>query len=358
MKTKLFTIVLAFIYVNAFTQITVTDNDIIDVGDIVYQAIDTVPGTAITPGVAGANQTWDFSSLQVMDQDDIEFISPSGTPYASMHPTANICVEDDGEYIYLEKTSSGVSIIGFDAVPYQLLIAPLPLVYGNTLTIGPDVLMDSVMPNMFVPDSLAMLLTMGQAQTIDSINIKVTRDANFDVDAYGSVIIPMGTYDALRLKSEATTTTEYYVYCTDTLLGVNSGWFSATALMPNEVESEASYQWWTNNPAVKFILAEISVDSAGNVGKVNFSTSAPTAIAELDADKFNIYPIPTAEKLTIDAQINAVTNLELVDVSGKIILNKAFTQTTNLDLSQISSGIYYLNLSTNEGRLTKKIIVE
>ena len=64
MKTRLFTVILTFITIHAFSQITVTDNDIIDIGDNIYEAIDDVSGSAIQIGPGGANQTWDFSFLQ------------------------------------------------------------------------------------------------------------------------------------------------------------------------------------------------------------------------------------------------------------------------------------------------------
>ena len=60
MKTKIFTIALAFITLNAFSQITVTDNDVVDVGDVIYQAYDSNSVNAINIGNIGTNQTWDF----------------------------------------------------------------------------------------------------------------------------------------------------------------------------------------------------------------------------------------------------------------------------------------------------------
>ena len=76
MKTKIFTIALAFITLNAFSQITVTDNDVVDVGDVIYQAYDSNSVNAINIGSIGTNQTWDFSSLQESSINELFFISP------------------------------------------------------------------------------------------------------------------------------------------------------------------------------------------------------------------------------------------------------------------------------------------
>ena len=69
-RIKLFIIALTLLGSNTFAQITVTDTDLIGVGDIIYQANDTLPGSTITPGNAGANQTWDFSTT--LNKDAVE----------------------------------------------------------------------------------------------------------------------------------------------------------------------------------------------------------------------------------------------------------------------------------------------
>ena len=360
MRTKLFTIALMFISMNMSAQITVTDADLVDIGDVIYQATDSTPSNTITIGNAGANQTWDFSALQVLEYDTTEFVDPAGTPFASAHPSANLCIEEDNQYVYIEKNTSSFSVVGFDAVPYSFLVAPLPLVYGSSVSIPSSVLIDSVMPNIFFPDSFALFLTMGQAQTIDSIKIVMSLGSDVNVDAFGSIIIPMGTFDALRVKNDIVTTTEYFAYCTDTLFNINSGWVSASALMPPTTEVQSSYQWWTNDVAAKFFLVQIEVDSIGGIDVVEFlhTPSFPSSVTNLSTGNFNAYPIPTTYSLTVDAKNNELTTLNLVDVKGKLIVNKQFTTSIDLDLSQIAKGIYYLNLNNNEGKSTKKIIVE
>ena len=360
MKKTLFTLSLSFCTLFSFSQITVTDSDIASVGDVIYQAVDTLPSSSIQPGNAGPNQSWDFSSLQVMELDQTEFISPVGTPYAFMYPSANLCAElDDGEYMYIEKTASGINILGFDAFQYGITILPLPLVYGGVTTYGPDLLMDSVLPNFFFPDSLAFMLTNFQAHKIDSINIKVTSETEFNVDAYGNVTIPMGTYDALRVESSATTTTEYYAYCTDTLFGTNSGWYSAALFAPNEVETEQGYQWWTNDPSIKFMLVQMSVDPYyGYVDAVDFMTSPSTNLLELDNNEFSVYPIPASYYINIVGEKGVHANLFLIDNRGKIVAQKDFNSETKLNLSNLSKGVYFIQIKTEDGVLTKKINVQ
>ena len=106
MKLILFGTLMIFFTLNTFSQITVTDNDIIDVGDILYEALDTISGNTIQIGSAGANQTWDFSALQQNMVNSIEYLDPSATPFGFLYPTSNICTNEDGEYQYFTKSSN------------------------------------------------------------------------------------------------------------------------------------------------------------------------------------------------------------------------------------------------------------
>jgi hypothetical protein len=358
MKTKLFTITLAFISVNVLAQITVTDSDIISVGDIVYQAVDTMPSNLITIGNSGSNQTWDFSSLQNMQVDIIEAVSPVGTTYEGTHPNANICVEIDDELMYLNKSSAGLEIIGYGNVPLNRLMIPLPLVYGLNQQSGPNTVMDSVFSNMFLPDSLAPFIGANPSfNQIDSLKVKVVTTSNFNVDAWGDITIPMGTYDALRMKVEETNTTEFFTYCSAS--GIGGSWFSAPNFFPIETETINRYQWWSNDPTVKFMLAELEMDSLNNsVEFVTFLTDAQAlAVNDLLSNSVSVFPNPTSDKIIIDTDFNNC-NYELVDGKGSIITSDNFNYSTEIDLSKNAKGIYFLKLKIQNEIITKKIIID
>ena len=71
-------------------QITITDSDLISVGDIIEQVDDISPNSTINVGTAGANKFWDFSSLQIVGSYTQECISPSSTPYSVVYPNSNV----------------------------------------------------------------------------------------------------------------------------------------------------------------------------------------------------------------------------------------------------------------------------
>jgi len=362
MKIKLLAVSLGFVSMNMSAQITVLDTDLISIGDVIYQATDTMPSSVISVGNTGPNQNWDFSALQEMEIETIEVVAPVGTLYGSMYPNANLCVEMDDDLLYLDKSSTGVVAVGIADLPVNnVMLIPLPLTFGLTYQDGPNTITDSVFVNTG-PFSINNMLTTSISTNplhdqIDSLKFKVVITKDFNVDAWGNVKIPLGNYDALRMQVEETTTTDYYAYCSEG--GLGGGWFSAQALAPIQTEISMRYEWWSNDPVVKFMLAELQVDNSGNVEGASFLIAPPAAsVSNLLVTNFNVYPIPATSILTVDAQNNELTSLELVDLNGKVIFKNEFAQSTSLDISQISKGIYFLNLQTFEGDFVKQIIIE
>jgi hypothetical protein len=78
---------------------------------------------------------------------------------------------------------------------------------------------------------------------------------------------------------------------------------------------------------------------------------------------FSVYPNPNNG--TFNIQFKSIVtdfNVEVFDVTGKVIYNNQFNQNSDLvkeiKLNQISKGVYFMNIKTNEGLITKKIIIE
>jgi hypothetical protein len=251
-------------------------------------------------------------------------------------------------------------MIGYDNVPLNMLMIPLPLTYNLIYLDGPNTIMDSVLVNIGLFDnSLAPVISLNPLHDqIDSLKINATITSNFNVDAWGNVTIPLGSYDALRLKVEEATTTQFSVYCSAG--GLAGGWFSAETFFPIETEIANRYQWWSNDPLVKFMIAELEMDSlSNNVEFVTFlTTPQANSASNLESVKVNVYPNPTSKDLMIITDlINC--SYSLTDVKGSKLLRNEFNNSTIIDLSSYSSGTYLLQIYTEEGNVTtKRVVVE
>jgi hypothetical protein len=112
-----------------------------------------------------------------------------------------------------------------------------------------------------------------------------------------------------------------------------------------------TYEVTDGRPAGGVVIASGSVDSEDF--KTNFSTGAQvwTGIKEV-SEKFNIYPNPVNDVLTIDGDYTSAT---IYDVFGKVILT--INNQNTIDVTDLSSGVYFININTNNATTVKKITI-
>lgn len=72
----------------------------------------------------------------------------------------------------------------------------------------------------------------------------------------------------------------------------------------------------------------------------------------------SVYPNPTSGIITVTNDANARNTIVITDVTGKNILTTASTTNEVIDLSSFGAGIYFVNVSNENGRIVKKIIVD
>ena len=78
---------------------------------------------------------------------------------------------------------------------------------------------------------------------------------------------------------------------------------------------------------------------------------------EKNISNFNIYPNPTNESFNIDIDANNQLNIEIYDISGKLLLSSKTTK--NINISSLNSGIYFVKInSDNEIYNIKKLIIQ
>lgn len=115
----------------------------------------------------------------------------------------------------------------------------------------------------------------------------------------------------------------------------------------------------TNNPLGKL---DIDVQNLHSIYNSTLNQCLTTSIKEQNSqNQFTVAPNPTIGILNINcgSKHNAV-KIEIIDALGKVLVSedyKEFSQ-TSLDLSYLSSGIYFLKLSAGQNILVKKIVKE
>ena len=103
-----------------------------------------------------------------------------------------------------------------------------------------------------------------------------------------------------------------------------------------------------------------------NTSRSNPSTTKTVGMYELTNNPFplNVFPNPNTGLFTLDMKLNAPTgvSIDLHRIDGKLILAEQITAKGNfekqIDLSDHPKGIYYLQVVTERGVATKKVVYQ
>ena len=84
-----------------------------------------------------------------------------------------------------------------------------------------------------------------------------------------------------------------------------------------------------------------------------FDPPVINAITELNSSThFSVYPNPAKNTLTIDGDYTSAT---IYNVFGKVVLTTDYQNT--IDVTDLSNGVYFININTNKGYIIKKITI-
>ena len=76
-------------------------------------------------------------------------------------------------------------------------------------------------------------------------------------------------------------------------------------------------------------------------------------------DNYKIYPNPAHDSITINSENGPVLGVRIFDVSGREVFNqKANAANVSFDISDLPSGVYLINVTTNKGENIDKLVIE
>jgi hypothetical protein len=73
---------------------------------------------------------------------------------------------------------------------------------------------------------------------------------------------------------------------------------------------------------------------------------------------FSVYPNPANDVVNISNSTSAIiSNVEMTDLNGRVVKNITLNATEGqINISDLSTGVYMMNVSSDQGTSTKKII--
>jgi len=83
-----------------------------------------------------------------------------------------------------------------------------------------------------------------------------------------------------------------------------------------------------------------------------------SSIEEIANSGITVYPNPTSSELHVESHIAGIGNIEIFDVTGKSVatVKKGNLPTTTLNISHLPAGVYFLQIQTGTGVVTKKVV--
>lgn len=350
MKKQLLTILSfgAFFVSNA--QITITQADIAPVGFQIFRGTDTTfTETPIGPG--GANMSWDFSGILDDTGDTLNLVDPNTLPAFGQFPTSNLGIVFNGATAYTELSANDLRIIGQAIVlqgqSYPIAVSPAEKIIDFPANYG----------DAYTDSSVAFGQFEYTAQPgIDSVRVKSTKVKQVSIDAWGSLIIPFGTFNVIRIKEEINQKDTIDIHTSGFPPFVPPSWsnFQAT----EDISTHFSY--WANG--IGFPVME--VDSLVATGEVNVTWLLQTPQVGLNEFTKNtdtkVFPNPASDNVFIRLGKNTEVLVEIYDLQGKLVQQvNSKGAVVQVNVSKLEKGLYVYKVTANDGSYASqgKIVV-
>jgi hypothetical protein len=300
----------------------------------------TNPVVHIGP-VSSAAQTWDFRSYSFDPFNTVEFIAPSAAPHLTSFPQTNVVLKQSDD-------ASPTNVF-----QYNRLTDTEYLCLGT----GNDSDTNLVVYNPPLPQ-LKIPMTLGTSWTYTGLphspypGITTQNSCKYTVDAFGTLRLPVGDFQALRLRAE---------YLTDTRTSISSS-----------LSKGLAYHFFTKNLDWVYVYADTNdigkqdVQTTGIGYQVSSNTNAVESrhTSEQSFDLRN-YPNPFSRQTTISFQLAASghVTLKIYDALGRPVRTLVDgrenfgSHSVSYDASQLPAGLYFYRLTCGNGAMTGRAIV-
>ncbi len=360
-----FTLILSLgIFSFAFAQTSITNATFLSAGDILYTGTDNAP--SIDVGSAGPSQKWSFGNLQTPDVQMREVLPASAGTAGASFPNADIVMDMFGGEVYMTVGTDEMVEVGF-AGGFQGFDIDSPYnpqsIFRKTMEYGDSYSTENGIALTIPAEQIPFLDSLGLPVEPDSVRITRIQQIEVNADAWGTVILPTGTYDCLRLEKNTTASlmVEMYVPFLN--------WIDVTDFIAGQFGDLEqfgggdTYQYEFLADGIKESIAIVSLDTiGGDVQSVTFKSDPNVGIPVVNGDPgsfFAAYPNPAYADVKIDVIGFERGNYDIgmYDISGKRVMNQNVNvngdTTVVMNVSSLDKGSYLYTLVDSEGRIIK-----
>ncbi len=307
------------------------------IGDIYYHSN---TNDLLNPGPAGANQSWDFSEINVSSTSQSSIMNPNNTPFANDFPECNQVYHfnETSTYLYYDLSQDEMNHYGegFDDNPPMIIYftdpikeIEYPFAYNNSF--------DDEYASSKIYEGLTWH-THGSVTTT--------------ADAWGSVTTPEDTYNnvlrvlSVRNQVDSVFIEDIFMYATTCTIW-NYSWHTGSSHTPVM--------------AISIFDSDILSDTTSN-----YTTSTQHVVNPVtEIRSLQVYPNPASDKILVSFTTNRINKItiSIVDLTGKEIMQyqkdviSNGLQTFDLSLNMLKKGLYFVKIDDGNSTSSKKIIV-
>ncbi len=360
------------IWFHVDAQTTYTSASLPTIGDTLFTGIDNNPNNVIL-GSSGANQIWDFSDIDISFVTETVLRDVSELPDTSRIVGADMYVEQPGDGgIFYQIDGSDIYEIGRTGLDPIVGFLPLQIRYDDELTFRKTPLdfgdsyddeysFSVTVSGELIPDTLLSGLPI----VPDSVRINVEVENEYMIDAWGTVMMPDGDYEALREEVMTYTNTTIEALTFLGWLELDPELLGALGEFLGEQET-VSYRFWADG--VKEALAQINIDEDGIVTRAEFRSrdiTSSTIVVKADARDVVLYPNPTFGMSYFNLVNFDAGNYRLIinNILGKSMFERSYQLGPNGVIEEhlgfLSKGTYIYSIVDEKGNkvVTKRIVI-
>lgn len=295
------------------------------VGDQLVQS--TADG--VSPGTAGASQTWNLASMTTAGTETISVVAPGSTTNGSSYPSANVAAQTASATGYYNANSSSFQ-------NYGAVAGGVTITYSNP---------EDLMHYPFTYNNTYNDAWGGQF-TASGFTVYRAGTTTVTADGYGTVTTPSGTYpNSLRVHLQQSYQDSSNIFGTVVL----------------NTYTNDQYMWFDNSRhlAVASVYTLTTVLNGGAPSASSGGTyfGAPVGIQHHDAAgaSVRLYPNPASSAVSVNVELAQGQPVELkvfnslgeetgTAVSGTGVQGENMYR---LDISKYNEGIYFVQAWIN-----------
>ena len=382
LKSSIYAVFFILISMKTTAQITLTDAYFPSINDSLQTAVSLAQYTRTLRLSAASStaQRWDYSYLRSAANSTAKtterYLAATDTAVLNQFPTAKL-VRDigGGQLAAYNKSATRFELLGYKNIDFGgILRLPVvakflqpvlerraPLAF-NTMNRNQSSFVVAISSNI-IPDTLLSSLPIRP----DSIRVRFQTDRQDKTDAFGTLLIPGGSYEVLRER-------RYEV--TDTKIEAKLNplpWLDVTSFILTGVQrprdTTIRYYFWSN--MAKEPIAVLTTDNKDSITRAEYkylkiNTSVENSAYTEGVASLIVSPNPMTTEAVFNIKIESPSTsflLNIVDNLGKIVLQKNLKmekeQRVQVDVSAFANGIYWARLvDANGGVLVVRSFVK